>query len=143
MASTPSLTQASTGRATGGVSGTGNGTVGLSVGANTGPARAATVTVAGQVHTVNQASGCTYSISPTSDSLDKDAQTPPTIAVTTVAGCTWTAVSNDSWITVESGDTGTGPGTVKYKVTKNTGSAPRTGTLTIAGRTFTVVQDNR
>jgi hypothetical protein len=128
---------------TSGASGSGNGTVGLSIAANTGPARTATVTVAGQTHTVSQASGCTYSITPTSHSLDKDAQTPPTIAVTTAAGCTWTAVSNDSFITVESGDSGTGSGTVKYKVTKNTGSGPRTGTLTIAGLTFTVIQDNR
>jgi len=43
---------------------------------------------------------------------------------------------------VQSGDSGTGPGTVTYKVTKNNGNSPRTGTLTIAGRTFTVVQDD-
>jgi hypothetical protein len=101
------------------------------------------VTIAGQTHTVSQASGCTYSIAPTSHSLDKDAQTPPNIAVTTAAGCTWTAVSNSSFITVENGDSGTGSGTVKYKVTKNNGTGPRTGTLTIAGRTFTVVQSNQ
>ena len=77
-----------------------------------------------------------------SSSLDDDAQTPPTIAVTTAAGCTWTAVSNDAFITIENGESGTGPGTVKYKVTKNNGNSPRTGTMTIAGRTFTVVQDN-
>jgi hypothetical protein len=127
---------------TSGASGSGNGTVGLSIAATTGPARSATVTIAGQTHTVSQTSGCTFSIAPTSHSLDKDAQTPPNIAVTTAAGCTWTAVSNNSFITVESGDSGTGSGTVKYKVTKNTGSGPRTGTLTIAGRTFTVTQSN-
>ena len=127
---------------TSGASGTGNGTVGVSVAANTGPARSATVTIAGQTHTVSQATGCTYSITPTSHALDEDAQTPPAITVTTVAGCTWTAVSNDSFITVENGASGTGPGTVTYKVSKNNGNSPRTGTLTIAGRTFTVVQDN-
>lgn len=127
---------------TSGASGSGNGAVGLSVAATTGPARSATVTIAGQVHTVSQANGCTYSITPTSHSLDKDAQTPPNIAVTTAAGCAWTAVSNSSFITVESGDSGTGSGTVKYKVTKNNGNSPRTGTLTIAGRTFTVTQSN-
>ena len=42
----------------------------------------------------------------------------------------------------ETGDSGTGSGTVTYRVTKNNGNSPRTGTLTIAGRTFTVVQDN-
>jgi hypothetical protein len=127
---------------TAGASGTGNGTVALSVAANTGPARTATVTIAGQTHTVSQANGCVYSITPTSHSLDHDAQTPPTISVTTAAGCTWTAVSNDAFITIDNGESGTGPGTVKYKVTKNNGNSPRTGTLTIAGRTFTVTQSN-
>ena len=51
-------------------------------------------------------------------------------------------MSNDSWIIVQSGASGTGPGTVTYRVTKNNGNSPRTGTLTIAGRTFTVVQSN-
>jgi len=127
---------------TSGASGSGNGTVGFTVGANTGPARSATITIAGQTHTVNQATGCTYSLTPTSHSLDQDGQTAPAITVNTTAGCTWTAVSNSSFITVQSGDTGTGPGTVTYKVTKNNGNSPRTGTLTIAGRTFTVVQDD-
>lgn len=127
---------------TSGASGSGNGAVGVSVDANTGPARSATITIAGQTHTVNQANGCTYSLSPTSHSLNQDAQTAPAITVTTAAGCTWTAVANNSFITVQNGDSGTGPGTVTYKVTKNNGNSPRTGTLTIAGRTFTVVQDD-
>jgi hypothetical protein len=32
---------------------------------------------------------------------------------------------------------------VTYRVTKHNGNNPRTGTLTIAGRTFTVVQDGK
>jgi hypothetical protein len=127
---------------TSGASGSGNGTVGLSVEANVGPDRSATVAIAGQTHTVSQTSGCTYSLNPTSHSLDVTAQTPPAIAVNTTSGCFWTAVSNDAWIIVQSGASGTGPGTVTYRVTTNTGNTPRTGTLTIAGRTFTVVQAN-
>jgi hypothetical protein len=127
---------------TSGASGSGNGTVGLSVEANIGPDRSATVTIAGQTHTVSQTSGCTYSLNPTSHALDLTAQTPPAIAVNTTSGCFWTAVSNDAWIIVQSGASGSGPGTVTYRVTANTGNNPRTGTLTIAGRTFTVVQAN-
>ena len=127
---------------TSGASGSGNGTVGLSVEANTGPDRSATVAIAGQTHTVSQTSGCTYSLNPTSHSLDQNSQTPPAIAVNTTSGCFWTAVSNDTWIIVQSGASGTGPGAVTYRVTNNNGNGPRTGTLTIAGRTFTVVQDN-
>ena len=43
-------------------------------------------------------------------------------------------------MTVTSGSSGTGPGTVTYNVTANTSTSPRTGTLTIAGHTVTVTQ---
>jgi hypothetical protein len=112
------------------------------VAANIGPDRSATVTIAGQTHTVLQTSGCTYSLNPTSHSLDMNAQTPPAIAVNTISGCFWTAVSNEPWIILQSGSSGSGPGTVTYRVTTNNGSNPRTGTLTIAGHTFTVIQIN-
>jgi hypothetical protein len=48
-------------------------------------------------------------------------------------------VSNDAWITVDSGSSGTGDGVVTFSVGANAG-APRTGTMTIAGQTFTVAQ---
>ena len=51
----------------------------------------------------------------------------------------WTASSNNPWITVTSGSSGSGAGTVGYSVASNSGSA-RTGTITIAGQTFTVSQ---
>jgi len=63
-----------------------------------------------------------------------------TVGVTTAAGCAWEAVSNSSWITVSSGGVGFGPNSVLYSVTANAGSAGRSGTLTIAGQTFTIVQ---
>ena len=54
--------------------------------------------------------------------------------------CTWTATSNASWITITSGSNGTGNGTVSYSVSSNTDTSQRTGTMTIAGQTFTVTQ---
>ena len=57
------------------------------------------------------------------------------------AGCDWNAVSNDSFITIDSGSTGSNNGTVGFTVAPNTTSAARTGTLTIAGRTVTINQD--
>ena len=45
-----------------------------------------------------------------------------------------------AWITVTGGGSGTGNGTVTYTVAANTSASPRTGTLTIAGRTVTVTQ---
>ena len=63
-----------------------------------------------------------------------------TVNVSAGTGCAWTARSNANWITVKSGASGNGSGAVEFSVEKNSGDA-RTGTLTIAGRTFTVKQD--
>ena len=63
---------------------------------------------------------------------------PFTVNVTATATCSWSTTSNVSWLTVVSGS-GSGSGTVTYDVAPNTGP-PRSGTLTIAGSTFTVSQ---
>jgi hypothetical protein len=125
-----------------GASGSSNGTVGYSVAANTGGARTGTVTIAGQTFTVTQAAvptpTCTYSIEPASAAAPAAGSTG-SVAVTAGSSCAWTAMSNASWITVTTGASGTGSGTVGYSVAANTGGA-RTGTVTIAGQTFTVTQ---
>ncbi|HEX6184520.1 MAG TPA: BACON domain-containing carbohydrate-binding protein, partial [Pyrinomonadaceae bacterium] len=82
---------------------------------------------------------CTYSISPTSASYAA-AGGSGTVTVTAGAGCAWTASSNASFITVTGGASGSGSGTVSYSVAANTLTTSRTGTLTIAGQTFTVSQ---
>jgi hypothetical protein len=105
--------------------------------ANTGIARSANITIAGYPFTVTQA-GCltlnSYSRNFTSSAGNNHFD---------VSGCSaaWTAVSNDSWITITSGSSGTGNGTVNYAVAANSGPA-RTGTITVAGLTFTVTQDS-
>jgi len=85
------------------------------------------------------ASDCSYSISPTSQSFAAAGGTG-NVTVTAGGGCAWTAVSNASWIDVTSGASGTDNGIVQYSVDANASSSPRTGTLTIAGQTFTVSQ---
>ena len=77
-------------------------------------------------------------------SLSASSQTVPlsggsgSVNVITAAGCSWTAVSNDTFIHITSGSSGTGNGTVNFTV--DSSGAPRTGTMTIAGNTFTVNQ---
>lgn len=82
---------------------------------------------------------CTFSISPTSASQPA-AGGSGSVTVTAGAGCAWTAVSNASFITVTSGSSGSGNGTVNYSVAANGLTTARTGTITIAGQTFTVNQ---
>lgn len=81
---------------------------------------------------------CTYSINPTQASFGR-AGGNGTVTVTAPAGCAWTAVRNASWITVTAGASGSGNGTVSYTVSEIKPKR-RTGTLTIAGGTFTVTQ---
>lgn len=127
---------------TGGASGSGNGTVAVSVSANTGAARTGTLTIAGQSFVVSQApaaAACTYAIQPTSRSVEA-AGASLAVIVSAPAGCAWTATSSVPWVTIASGASGSGNGTVSLTVAANAGTTSRTGTVTIAGQTFTVSQ---
>ncbi|MBS1789332.1 MAG: pre-peptidase C-terminal domain-containing protein [Acidobacteria bacterium] len=84
---------------------------------------------------------CGYAISPASYSFGDDAGTGSVMVTGPGNTCGgWTATSNANWITIISGTSGNGNGTVNYSVTAYTGNIPRTGTLTIASQTFTVTQ---
>jgi hypothetical protein len=53
--------------------------------------------------------------------------------------CPYTTTSNAAWITITGGAQGSGSGYVFYSVAANTGP-PRTGTVSVGGKTFTVYQ---
>ncbi len=83
---------------------------------------------------------CTLTISPSVSAFNASSSTG-TINVTSSSNCSWTALSNASWITIPAGSAGTGDGTVSYSVSANTTGITRTGTLTIGGHIFTVTQN--
>lgn len=126
-------------------SGVGDGTVSVFIAPNPGPgARSDTVIVAGHLVTLSQPAPvvtCMFDISPMQITIFSSGGTPQ-IAVTNTQGvnCPWTAVSNDLWITITSGSSGQGGGNVRISVAPNPGP-PRTGTLTIAGKTVTISQN--
>ena len=127
---------------TSGASGSGTGTVAFSASANPNTsARTGTLTIGGQTFSVTQAAApCTYALLPTSQSVVAGGGTGST-AVTAPAGCAWTGVSNNtSWLTVTSGASGSGNGTVAFSAAANPNTSARTGTLTIGGQTFSVTQ---
>jgi hypothetical protein len=63
------------------------------------------------------------------------------VTVTASNGCVWTVANTTPWITILSGASGDGSGTVSYAVAAYTGKPKkRTGTLTVAGQTVTVRQ---
>jgi formylglycine-generating enzyme required for sulfatase activity len=84
------------------------------------------------------AAGCRYSLSLSGWTHGAGTETG-TVDVTSTPGCPWTATSNNAWLLVTGGASGLGSGMVSYTVAPNTGPE-RTGTLTIAGRVFTVTQ---
>jgi uncharacterized protein (TIGR03437 family) len=85
------------------------------------------------------AAQCTFSLSPVSMSFTA-AGGGGQIAISGTTGCARTAVSNVPWATISFGQQGSGSGSAAYTVLANTTPAARTGTLTIAGQTFTITQ---
>lgn len=125
-------------------SGTGNGTVSYLVRDNlTGAPRTGTMTIAGITFTVTQAggaAGCAPVVSPMNAAFSAAASATNIINVTVSSNCAWQAVSDVSWITITSNCCGMGNGSVTYSVAANTSGGGRRGTITVAGRVFTVKQ---
>ncbi|HET9530984.1 MAG TPA: BACON domain-containing carbohydrate-binding protein [Blastocatellia bacterium] len=88
---------------------------------------------------LDASAGCTYSLDSTGQSFPSNGG-GGSISVTAPAGCVWTTASNSSFITITAGPDGTGNGMVGYQVAANPASGDRTGTVTVAGQTFTVMQ---
>jgi hypothetical protein len=126
-------------RITAGAAGTAAGRVEVAFDANTGPARSGTLTVATRTVNVSQESGCTLTLGAPSHAASALGGAG-TVTVTTAAGCTWAAVSQDGWIIITAGASGAGDGTIAFLVTPNLTGAARTGTILIGGQTFTVTQ---
>ena len=90
---------------------------------------------------ISSSTESTYSVSPTSQSFSSPPGSGTIDVVATGPGsCGWTATSNDSFITIISGDTGSGNGTVGYAVADNPNSTVRTGTMLVAGKIVTITQ---
>ncbi|MEB2307954.1 MAG: M6 family metalloprotease domain-containing protein [Candidatus Brocadiaceae bacterium] len=125
-----------------GDSGTGSGTVYYSVSPNKDTsARSGIMTLAGQTFTVTQYGvECTYSLSSTSQTFDFSGGSGSVGVTASSEICVWMATSNEDWITITSGDSGTGSGTVYYSVSPNKDTSARSGIMTLAGQTFTVTQ---
>jgi len=84
-------------------------------------------------------STCTFNLDRVETTVTTGGVANGVVNVTAPAICAWTAVSNSPFITVTSGAASNGPSPVAFSVSANAGLY-RTGTITIAGRTFTVNQ---
>jgi hypothetical protein len=78
-----------------------------------------------------------------------DSMSPPTNAfgpsgstgvITVNAAAPWTASTEDNWITITSGSSFNGNGSLSYTVSYNSTGMPRTGTIAVGNQYFTIRQ---
>ena len=89
----------------------------------------------------NPSSSCSGTLSPTSHVFPASGS-DGSVSVTAPAGCNWTATSDADWIILTSASSASGSAMVTFEVRGNSTSSARTGTVTIAGQTFTAMQES-
>ena len=130
-------------------SGNGAGNIEYAVAANTGNKRTGTITVSGggltRTFTVTQ-EGIAARLELGASERTFTDSAAGSMGLEVMANVPWMATSSAAWLTVKTGS-GTGNGGVVYDVAANTGTAARTGTITVSGggqtRTFTVTQSGK
>ncbi len=81
---------------------------------------------------------CSFQVSPTAVILPAGGGTGR-VGVTTTSECDWTATSTDSFLSIVSAG-GRGSGTAEFSASANNSPNPRSGRVTVAGRTVDVTQ---
>jgi methyl coenzyme M reductase beta subunit len=76
---------------------------------------------------------CSFGLNPASASHGLGSETGA-FDVWVQGGCSWTAITDDSWIHTSS--SGNGMGTVNYTVDANPGRSSRSGTILVQGHAF-------
>jgi uncharacterized protein (TIGR03437 family) len=84
--------------------------------------------------------GCVYSIDQSAQNFGATGGNTSVGVLASAISCPWLAVSYADWITVSSSGVASGTGLVTYTVSPNPDSAPRAGTIWIAGQSLTVNQ---
>jgi len=87
--------------------------------------------------TVTNTPSCTTTISPGGQPFPASGGGG---SVNVVNNCGWSAASATPWITINSGASGSGSGTITYTVAANPDTSPRQGAINVSGRTFNVTQ---
>ncbi len=85
-----------------------------------------------------EGTACVTSLGPTNQNFT-GAGGSGSFNVTAPGGCNWTAVPSDSFVTITSGSSGTGNGTVTFSVASNNGPQ-RTATIVVGGQVFSITQ---
>jgi hypothetical protein len=131
---------------TGGAPGSGTGAVSFSVSRSLETTeRRATLTVAGRAIEIVQAGdtgGCQYSVVPVELNVCMSVPSELATTITTQAGCPWTAAAGAPWLTIVAGQSGSGSGSVRFRVSDNW-DAPRDAPVQVRWPTPTAGQNVR
>jgi uncharacterized protein (TIGR03437 family) len=129
-------------------SGAGNGNIAYTVAPNpTNGTRTATIAVGTATFTITETAACSFTLSPAFSTILEKATTGSLSVTANSNSCARTAASDVSWMTISSGASGTGNGTVGYSIQANTTPTSRTGHINILDSssnvlaTFTVTQN--
>jgi len=77
---------------------------------------------------------CSFTLNPQGGSFTNTGGTGSFTVTPSDAACSWTSTSDSPWLTISSGQSGTGNGTVSYSVAVYSGgTGPRAGTIGITG----------
>ena len=85
-----------------------------------------------------EGTACVTSLGPTSQNFTGSGGSD-SFNVTAPGDCNWTAVSSDSFVTITSGSSGSGNGTVNFSIASNTGPQ-RAATIVVSGQVFNITQ---
>ncbi len=121
--------------------GVGSGQIYYNVAANNGVLqRNGTITIGSSIFTVSQfgSASCNYQVNVSTLPYSSTATTG-TATVTTGDGCTWSATSGSTFLSID-GNLRTGSGTINFLLAANTTGVDRVGTLFIANQTFNITQ---
>ena len=126
---------------TSGAAGTGNGTINFDIEANPSlDQRECIITVEGETFTISQDGiDCQFTLNPTEQTYSASSNSG-SFSVTTQSGCNWTASEDCTWVSITSGSSGTGNGTVNYAIDANPTIEERECIITVEGQTFTITQ---
>ena len=121
----------------GSATGSDTGTLSVAVAAN--PASATrtgiiTVTWTGgtaQVTVTQAATGCSYTVAPTSQAVPLEGGAFTATVTTSATGCAWTASADVPWLIIASGASGTTTGTITYTAAPNPDALERSGKITV------------
>ena len=90
--------------------------------------------------TVTDSAFGSITLSPSSANIAAAGGSGSILVTASNGGYAWSAASNVSWLTITSGTSGTGNGSIVYLAAANSAPAARTGTITANGQTFTATQ---